>query len=249
MNSGNSGGALVNLKGELVGINTAIAAPTGTFAGYAFAIPSALVKRITDDLKKYGTVQRGMLGVEINNVDADLAKKEGLKQLSGVYVGKVRKNSAASKAGLKEKDVIVAINGNKVKNTSELQEQVARYKPNDKLRVTFYRKNKEKTVTVILKGEETQNEIAGATFENLQKQLSESPSGVRGRVRIKALKEGPWKQAGIKSGFVITAIDNVSVNHVEQLKGLLEGKKKAFLVDGFYPDGQAASYAVVWGQQ
>ena len=249
VNSGNSGGALVNLGGELVGINTAIAAPTGTFAGYAFAIPSALVKRITDDLKKYGTVQRAMLGVGIQNVDADLAKKEGLKQLSGVYIASVGKNSAAKKAGIKEKDVIVAINGYKVKNTAELQEKVAQYKPDDKLRVTFYRKNKEKTVTVILQGEEIQNEIAGATFENLQKQLPESPTGEKGRVCLKSLKEGPWKKAGIKPGFIITAIDNVPVTHVEQLKDLLESKKKAFLVDGFYPNGQAVSYAVVWGQQ
>ncbi|MEL6358860.1 MAG: Do family serine endopeptidase, partial [Bacteroidota bacterium] len=208
VNSGNSGGALVNLQGELVGINTAIAAPTGTFAGYAFAIPSALVKRITDDLKKYGTVQRGMLGVGISTVDADLAKREGLKQLNGVYIGEVLKNGAAAKAGIKARDVIVAINGNKVKNAASLQEQVARYKPNDKLRVTFYRKNKEKTVTVILKREEIENEleIAGATFENLQKFL-DSPAGVRGRVCVKSLKEGPWRKAGIKDGFVITAID------------------------------------------
>lgn len=250
VNSGNSGGALVNLKGELVGINTAIAAPTGTFAGYAFAVPSALVKRITDDLKKYGIVQRGMLGVHIGNVTADLAKEKGLKQLNGVYVGEVIKKSAAEKAGLKGGDVIVAINGNKVKNTSELQEQVARYKPNDKLRVTYYRKNKERTVTVILKGAEPQNEIAGATFENLQQQLPKSSTGIKGRVSLKSLKAGPWKQAGIKPGFILTAIDNVPVTHVEQLKSLLDSKEKAFLVDGFYPeDGQAVSYAVTQGQQ
>lgn len=250
VNSGNSGGALVNLKGELVGINTAIAAPTGTFAGYAFAIPSALVKRITDDLKKYGTVQRGMLGVRISTVDADLAKKEGLKQLNGVYISEVLKKGAAAKAGIKAGDVIVAINGTKVKSASTLQEQVARYKPNDKLRVTFYRKNREKTVTVILKREEISNtiEIAGATFENLQKFL-DGPSGARGRICLKSLKKGPWEQADIKPGFIITAIDNAPVNHVEQLKGLVEDKKKAFLVDGFYPNGQTASYAVAWGQQ
>ena len=248
VNSGNSGGALVNLKGELVGINTAISAPTGTFAGYAFAIPSSLVKKITDDLKKYGTVQRGMLGVVIRGVDADLAKEKGLKQLSGVYVSEVTKEGAAVKAGLKKGDVIVAINGNKVRSASELQEQVARYKPNDKLRVTFYRKNKEKTVTVVLKRQETENMLAGATFENL-KQVIEGPNGVQGRVHIKTLKEGPWKQAGIKAGFIITAIDNELITQAGQLKGILDGKKKAFLVDGFYPGGQAASYAVAWGQQ
>lgn len=252
VNSGNSGGALVNLNGELVGINTAIAAPTGTFAGYAFAIPSTLVKRITDDLKKYGNVQRGMLGVGIQTVNADLAKEKELKQLSGVYIGAVSKGQAAEKAGIKVGDVIVAINGQKVKNTAELQEQVARHKPNDRLRVTFYRKNKEKTVTVILKSEEKEDEIktAGATFENLQKQLPETPTGIRGRVRLKALKEGAWKEAGLQPGFIITAIDNAPVTDVAQLKGLLESKKKAFLVDGFYPEnGQVASYAVVWGQK
>lgn len=247
VNSGNSGGALVNLKGELVGINTAISAPTGTFAGYAFAIPSSLVKKITNDLKKYGTVQRGMLGIVINNVTADLAKEKALKQLNGIYVEKALKGGAAAKAGIKAGDVIVAINGNKVKNLSVLQEQVARYKPNDKLRVTFYRKDKEKTVTVVLKRQETEDVLAGATFEDLQ-QVIEGPHGVRGRVHIKTLKEGPWKKAGIKPGFIITAVDNALVNQVVQLKGLLESKKKAFLVDGFYPDGQVASYAVAWGQ-
>ncbi|MEM9416762.1 MAG: Do family serine endopeptidase [Bacteroidota bacterium] len=248
VNSGNSGGALVNLQGELVGINTAISAPTGTFAGYAFAIPSSLVKKITDDLKKYGTVQRGMLGVYIQDVNADLAKEKGLKQLSGVYIKELTKASAAAKAGLKAGDVIVAINGNKVKSASALQEQVARYKPLDKLSITFYRKAKEKTVTVVLERQESENEIAGATFEDLQ-QIAKGPDDVRGRVHIKSLKKGPWQAAGIKPGFVLTAIDNEPVKQTAQLKGILERKKKAFLVDGFYPNGQAVSYAVGWGQQ
>lgn len=245
VNRGNSGGALVNLKGELVGINSAIAAPTGTFAGYAFAIPSSIVKKVTDDLKKYGAVQHAILGVTIQTVDADLAEAKGLKRLSGVYIAEVNKKEAAEAAGIQAGDVIVAINGEKIKNTSQLYEQIALYKPNDKIRVTLYRKDKEKTVTVILKSRtpEGKIELGGATFENLQ-QFLKSSSNIAGRVRLKTLKEGPWKQAGIKPGFILTAIDNERVTQVDQLKELLEGKKKAFLVEGFYQGGTKVYYGV-----
>ena len=245
VNRGNSGGALVNLKGELVGINSAIAAPTGTFAGYAFAIPSSIVKKVTDDLKQYGAVQHAILGVSILTVDADLAEAKGIKRLSGVYIAEVNKKGAAEAAGMQAGDVIVAINGEKIRNTSQLHEQIALCKPNDKIHVTLYRKDKEKTVTVILKSRtpEGKIELGGATFENLQ-QFLKSSSNITGRVRLKTLKEGPWKQAGIKPGFILTAIDNQPVNQVDQLKELLEGKKKAFLVEGFYQGGPKVYYGV-----
>ncbi|MFM2428268.1 MAG: hypothetical protein RL012_152 [Bacteroidota bacterium] len=255
VNRGNSGGALVNLKGELVGINTAIATSTGNFAGYSFAIPASIVEKITNDLKKYGAVQRAMLGIIIRDVDADLAEKEGLKKLSGVYITDISKNGAAAEVGIQKGDVIVAINGNKIKNTSQLQEQIARYKPNDKVRVTFYRKDQESTVTVTLKSVEEKVQIVrkkdtvemgGTIFENVDlathKQL-----GITGGVRIKALKAGPWKQSGLQQGFVITAIDREPVEHLDQFVNILNRKTGGILVKSCSQNGTEIYHAVDLG--
>lgn len=252
VNPGNSGGALVTLNGELVGINTAIATPTGAFAGYSFAIPSSIVKKITDDLKKYGTVQRAMLGVSIRNVDADLAEKEGLRQLSGVYVAEVSKKSAAAEAGIQAGDVIVAINNHKIKNSSQLQEQIALYKPDDRIQVTFYRKAQERTVTVTLKNVAQKVQVArrgdtveieGAVFENVA-QATQQQMKLAGGGQIKTLKAGPWKQAGIKPGFIVTAIDREAITNVEQLANIVQQKDGGILVEGFYPNGVKAYYGV-----
>jgi serine protease Do len=253
VNRGNSGGALVNLRGELVGINTAIATNTGNFAGYSFAIPSSIVKKITDDLKKYGAVQRAMLGIIIRDVDADLAEKEGLKKLIGVYISDVSKSGAAAEAGIQAGDVIVAIDGNKIKNTSQLQEQVARYKPNDKVRITYYRKDQESTVTVVLKSIEEVGgqvvrkkdtvEMGGATFENID-QAMHKQLGITGGIRIKTLKTGPWKQSGLQQGFVITAIDREPVEHLDKLVNILNRKKGGILVEGFARNGTKIYRAV-----
>ncbi|MHA7877318.1 MAG: Do family serine endopeptidase [Bacteroidota bacterium] len=252
VNRGNSGGALVNLKGELVGINTAIASNTGNFTGYSFAIPASIVQKITDDLKKYGTVQRAMLGISIRDVDADLAEKEGLKKLNGVYIAEISKSGAAAEAGIQAGDVIVAINGNKVKTTSQLQEQIARYKPNDKVRVTFYRKDQEKTVTVTLKGIEEKIsivrkkdaiELGGATFENID-QATKKRLNISGGVRIRALKAGPWKMSGLQQGFIITAIDKEQVEHLDKLFNILNRKTGGALIECYDKRGQKAYLAV-----
>jgi serine protease Do len=258
VNRGNSGGALVNIKGELVGINTAIATNTGNFTGYSFAIPASIVKKITDDLKKYGAVQRAMLGISIRDVDANLAEKEGLKMVSGIYIDEVSKNGAAAAAGIQRGDVIVAINGNKVKKASQVQEQIARYKPNDKVRITYYRKNHEKTVTVVLKGLEEKIqivrkkdsvEIGGAIFENID-QATRKQLELTGGVRIKAIKAaGPWKQAGIKQNFIITKIDEEKVEHLDQFVNILNRKEKRIWVDGFYQGGTEECYGVKLGDQ
>ena len=257
VNRGNSGGALVNLKGELVGINTAIASNTGTFAGYSFAIPSSIVRKITDDLKKYGAVQRAILGISIKDVNADLAEKEGLKKVSGVYIVDVRKSSAAAEAGIQAGDVIVAVNGNEVKNTSQLHEQVARYKPNDKLRITFFRKDKERTVTVTLQRMEEgvqmvrkkdTLEMGGATFENVE-QATQKELGLTGGVRIKELKSGPWKQSGLQQGCIITAIDREPIEHLDQLVNVLNRKKGGVLVEGFSQNKAKIYHAVDLGNQ
>jgi serine protease Do len=252
VNRGNSGGALVNLQGELVGINTAIASNTGTFAGYSFAIPSSIVRKITEDLKKYGAVQRAILGISIKDVNADLAEKEGLKKVSGVYIADVSKSSAAAEAGIQAGDVIVAVNGNEIKNTSQLHEQVARYKPNDKLRITFFRKDKERTVTVTLKRMEEgvqivrkkdTLEMGGAIFENVD-QATQKELGLTRGVRIKELKSGPWKQSGLQQGCIITAIDREPIEHLDQLVHVLNRKKGGVLVESFSQNKVKTYHAV-----
>lgn len=257
VNRGNSGGALVNLKGELVGINTAISTPTGAFAGYSFAIPSAIVERVMHDLRQYGTVQRAVLGIFIQEVNADLATEKKLKRFDGVYVDGFTEKSAAAEAGLKEGDIVIAINGNSVKNIPQLQEQIARYQPNDKVSITFDRKGKENTIQVTLKnasdevrlvhGQSTV-EIAGATFENVGK-ATQQKFNLTGGVQIKVLKPGKWQQAGIKKGFIITAIDKERVENLGQLASILNSKKEGILVEGIYPNGVRAYYGLGWSNK
>ena len=257
VNKGNSGGALVNLRGELVGINTAISTPTGAFAGYSFAIPSSIVARVIHDLRKYGTVQRAILGIYTQEVNADLAAEKKLKRFDGIYVAGFKDNSAAAEAGLKEGDVIIAINGNKVKNLAQLHEQLARYQPNDKVKVTFDRKGKESTIQVTLKnalnevritrGQKT-IEVEGAIFENLDK-ATQQKLGLTGGVQIKGLKAGKWQQAGIKKGFIIIAIDKERVESLDQLASILNSKKGGMLVEGIYPNGVKAYHGLGWGNK
>jgi len=182
VNPGNSGGALVNLKGELVGINTAIATPTGTFAGYSFAVPSNLVRKVYKDLVEFGVVQRALLGITILDVNAELAKEKDLPVLTGVLIDRVNAGGAADDAGLESGDVIVEINGMEIKNISNLQEQVAINRPGDKILVTFIRDGKTKTVNATLKNTLGTTEVVastnsfsidGAVFADVPKELKE----------------------------------------------------------------------------
>jgi Do/DeqQ family serine protease len=257
VNKGNSGGALVNLEGELVGINTAISTPTGAFAGYSFAIPSSIVERVVHDLRKYGTVQRAILGIFPQDVNADLVAEKKLKRFDGVYVAGLAESSAAREAGLKEGDIIVAINDTKIKKLAQLHEQLARYQPNDNIQVTFDRKGKEHTVTVKLKnalnevriphGQKTV-QVEGAIFENVDKD-TEQKLGIKGGVQIKALKAGKWQEAGIKKGFIMLAIDQVPLENLDQLANILNTKKGGMLVEGIYPNGVRAYYGLGWGDK
>ena len=151
VNPGNSGGALVNLNGDLIGINSAIASHTGSFEGYAFAIPSSLASKVVDDLLKYKVVQRALLGVQIQEVDARLASEKKLSTLNGVYVQGLTEGSAASQAGLKMGDIITQINGVAVNTSSQLQEQVARFRPGDKIKVSYLRGNDTNTTEATLR--------------------------------------------------------------------------------------------------
>lgn len=254
VNPGNSGGALVNLNGELVGINTAIATPTGSYSGYSFAVPVTLVKKVMDDLLEFGTVQRGLLGIRIGDMNAAIANAEGLDVVSGVFISYVNKNSSAEDAGLQQGDIITAINESEVSNVSELQEMVARNRPGDKIQVTYIRNGTKNTINAVLKNTEGntevvkhkfEHELEGAILENLTiEELSELD--VTGGVKLKSLKDGKWKDAGFKEGFVITKIDKVVVADIKDLNMILENKSGGILIEGIYPDGEPGVFGVDW---
>jgi Do/DeqQ family serine protease len=255
VNPGNSGGALVNLAGELVGINTAIATATGGYAGYSFAIPVSLVKKVMDDLLEFGSVQRGMLGIQIVNVTNELADEEHLDVVQGVYVTNVNRDGAARQSGLETGDVITAINNHPVNSVSELQEWVARNRPGQSVRVTFRRGGAEKEVKAVLKDfegreeptpEPVMYEIQGARFEDLNyRELTELQ--LEGGARILAIEPGPWKEKdGLAPGSIITHIDKVALDDVRDLNRVLAMKRGAVLIEGRRPDGGRLVAAIDW---
>lgn len=260
VNPGNSGGALVNLKGQLVGINTAIASPTGAFAGYSFAVPSTLVQKVIWDLKDFGAVQRPLLGIQIRDVDAELAKNENLDVLKGVYVASVGEGTSAADAGLVEKDVIIAINGKKVANTAQLQEQVALNRPGDQIDVTYIRGGKTSTVKATLKNqfmttevvtasaasEKSIYEISGAKVEPVSDRMK-SQLDLENGVQVRDLDNGKFKEAGIEEGFIITKIDRRPIVTVDDLTASLDAAKgEGVLIEGIYPNGEKAYYGLGW---
>lgn len=253
VNPGNSGGALVNLKGELVGINSAIATSTGTYAGYSFAIPVNLVKKVMDDLLEFGQVQRGLLGVKIVDV-AKVGAEEKLDVMQGVFVSQVNEGSAAQQAGIEQRDVITAIDGHNVTTVSELQELVARHRPGQTVSVTYRRDGKEKSVNTVLKnyeGHETISKpevnylIEGATFEDLMYSDLVKRS-IDGGVLVRIIETGKWKKSGIREGFIVTHLDKVPVDNVADLNRMLSYKSGGILVEGIYKDGEKGTYAVDW---
>lgn len=256
VNPGNSGGALVNLKGELVGINTAIATPTGTFAGYSFAVPVRLAQKVIGDLKEFGVVQRALLGINIRDVNAQLAEDEELSVLEGVYVINVNNGSAADDAGIENGDVIIAIGDEPVKKTSELQEKVALNRPGDKVKVTLLRGGREKTVYATLKNTlGTTTTIApnnnfsleGGIFEDVSNEEKEGLD-ITGGAKLVNVESGKWNDAGIKEGFIITSIDKRLIENVEDLSRALTRTPSGsgLLIEGIYPDGAKAYYGIGW---
>ncbi|MCB9251364.1 MAG: Do family serine endopeptidase [Flavobacteriales bacterium] len=254
VNPGNSGGALVNVSGELIGINTAIASQTGSYTGYSFAIPVNIVKKILDDLKKYGEVKRAILGVRIQDITAELAESENIKEMKGVFVPDVMDGSAADKGGIKKGDIILKINEVEVNSSSNLQEQISKYYPGEKIKVTINRKGSTKVLDITLLSKEGKSEISktsvaeskaslGATFVNLTKEDKEKYKVSNG-VKIKKLGKSPLKDKGIPEGFIITSINKKPVYTISDAKSILDDAKGSVLIDGVMPDGSKDAFAI-----
>jgi serine protease Do len=248
VNPGNSGGALVNQRGELIGINTAIASQTGSYAGYSFAIPVTIVKKVVEDLKEFGEVQRALLGVSISDVTAEIAKKNNLEKIEGVYVGDVSDNGAAKEAGIKPGDVILSISGVKVNSGAELQEKISQFRPGDDVKIVIKRNNSEKQFTVTLRNKHGDTQIVrdnvtvlGAEFEEISINDKERLDLSYG-IKIIHLNRGTLKDAGLKEGFIITNVNKKPVYEVNDLKREIENARGGILIEGVYPNGENVYY-------
>ena len=254
VNRGNSGGALVNLRGELIGINTAIATQTGSYAGYSFAVPASLVQKVTNDLLEFGSVQRALLGVAIRDVNATLAKDKKLDVVAGVFIDDVVAGSAASEAGIEPGDVIVEINAQKIMNVAQLQELVARNRPGEAVKVTYWRDGEMVKVEAVLKGTNVDAALAlapkevtleGGVFIDPPADVLEQMD-IEGGAQLTDLSSGKWREAGLQKGFVVTAIDRTAITNVQQLQEVMAKKKGGILIEGYKVDGNKAFYGYGW---
>jgi S1-C subfamily serine protease len=256
INRGNSGGALVNTKGELIGINAAIASQTGNYEGYGFAIPINLAKKVMDDFQKFGSVQRGYLGVTIGEVTAELAEEKGLKSTRGVYVASVVEGGAANAAGLKEGDVIVKIEGVSVNASSELQEQIGRHRPGDKIALTFVRNGQEKTVNVVLKSDEglklasnskSAEEIfnkLGASFAPVSDATKKKYGINTGLIVAEVRRGGLFDEVGLPKGTIIISMNGKPLSKVDDIDEALANRRNDMLqINGIAPDGSRINYS------
>ena len=253
VNPGNSGGALVNTKGELVGINAAIKSNTGSFAGYSFAIPSNIVKKVVDDLIEFGTVQRAFIGINIQNINDEIAEEKNLESRAGVYVGGLAEKGSAKEAGIKEGDIVTHVNGIEVDNVTELQAKVGEYRPGDEINVKIIRDNEELNKKVVLRNYEgntkmvcdSENQIfkkLGAKFEELEKdELKELE--IENGIKVSELFNGKLKIAGVREGFIITHVGNEKITSIDEFIEILQNKSGGTLLQGIYENGRKAYYA------
>ncbi|MBR4843107.1 MAG: Do family serine endopeptidase [Bacteroidaceae bacterium] len=259
INMGNSGGALVNVKGELVGINSALESPTGTYAGYGFAIPTTIVRKVVSDLKEYGSVQRAILGIRGGDVASmrqlDENKEKDFGTLEGVYVSEVSDGGGALAAGLKEGDIITAINGKKVKTMTELQETIVQFSPGDKVEVTVLRDKKTRKIDVELKNFKGNTDVVKTSdFDNLGAEFKEVPEQTRRQLNIgygmqvSGLKDGLLRKNGIQRGFIILKINSRQIKSQDDIEQVyneaVKSPDQVLFITGIYPSGRRANYAV-----
>lgn len=261
INRGNSGGALVNVQGELIGINAMLYSETGSYSGYGFAIPTSIMNKVVSDLKKYGTVQRAMMGIQGSDVKnfVDSQKEEDkdvdLGTMEGVYVSGVTDDGTAAEMGLKKGDVIISIDGKKITKMSELQEYLAKKRPGDKVEITYLRDKHKNTKTGTLKNEQGNTQVVkkadldvlGANF----RQISESQKrefGISSGLEVIKVNNGRMKDAGINKGFIIQRVNDQPVKTIDELQAIVKdastSKYPVLYIQGIYPTGKKAYFAV-----
>ena len=261
INQGNSGGALVNTQGALIGINAMIYSQTGSNIGYGFAIPTTIMNKVVDDIKKYGTVQRAMIGIQGSDVNAyvDSEKEKGnevdLGTMEGIYIAKVVEEGAAADAGLKEGDVITHIDGQKIKTFGELQNIIAQKRPGDKITLTYLRNKSKKTATLTLRNEKGNTKVVkdadidvlGGQFKSLTDAQKEQLNIGYGLQVIK-VSGGKLKDAGVPQGFIIQRVNDESVKTIEDLQKIVKdaskSKEPVLYIQGIYPTGKKGYFAV-----
>lgn len=252
VNPGNSGGALVNTSGQLVGINTAIASQTGSYTGYSFAVPVSIVKKVVADLMEYGQVQRAVLGVSIRDVDSELNEELNLGTTQGAYVVEVVSGSGAEEAGIKEGDVIIQVENEAVTKVSELQEKISRHRPGDKVNVTVIRNGKKKDFIVTLRNIYGSTDVVkadkpfnllGASFEEVPRK-EKMRLGISHGIKVTKVMPGKFREVGIKEGYIITKANRVPINSIEDFRKVVEMVEDGLFLSGIYPNGQVAYYAI-----
>ena len=262
MNPGNSGGALVNKTGELVGINTAIVSQTGSYSGYSFAVPVNIVKKIVGDLIDFGSVKRAVLGIQMSDLTEALAKnleydsvddmsiKLKLSSLDGVYINEVVKGGSADKAGVQKGDVLVSIDGTKMKNGSAVQVKVNSYHPGDKAKLVVLRDGKEKTIDVTFQGSTSENgtvvgdgEIAfyGTTLKEAPKATLEK-FGLRGGVLVTSVGTGKMLESGATEGMIITYVNDQPVTKPQDVVDIAKAAKRSVYIEGVTANGRKAFF-------
>ena len=248
VNQGNSGGALVNTDGKLIGINSAILAPNGTYAGYSFAIPVNIAKKIVNDIVEFGDVQRGYLGIQYaSNLSEDQMKELGVKENEGVYVSAVPTDGGAYAAGIKKGDIITKVNNTPVSSGIEMSAQIAGFRPNDKVQMSYLRRGKEYNTTVTLKAKVSAVEVAnagdiiGAELSNLDSKKADEYD-VTGGVVVKKIREGgKLSETKMDEGFVITSVNGRAIKSIDELSKVLNSAVGTVKLEGFYP-GFRGSY-------
>lgn len=255
VNPGNSGGALVDASGGLIGINSAIASTTGAYTGYSFAIPANIVRKVAADLMEFGSVQRAYLGVSIADIGPDQAKEIGLDRPKGVYVKGLSQGGAAESAGMKAGDVIVKVGNIAVDNVPQLQEQVGKFRPGDAVAVTVLRGGREQVMDMKLRGREGNTAVAAtakaaATSTALGADLTPATTeelkalSIESGVKVLNINGGKLRSSGIREGFIITRIDRERVREPEDVLRALDEKRGGVLIEGVYPNGTKAYYGL-----
>ncbi|MBQ6693470.1 MAG: Do family serine endopeptidase [Bacteroidaceae bacterium] len=260
INQGNSGGALVNAKGELVGINAVLSSPTGSYAGYGFAIPASIMTKVVNDLKEFGTVQRAVLGIMGGTVTSELNEEKDLGTVEGVYVSELVEDGAAKAAGIEQGDVIVGIDGKSVKTMPEMQEELAKHLPGDKVQIKLMRDKKERKVDVELKNVQGNTnvvksvdlDILGAEFKVLnEKELKQYNVGYG--LKVVEVKKGLFADSGIKKGFVIMKVNGMPVKSIDDLQKAVKqanaSSEQVLFISGVTATGRRAYFSVDLSQK